>query len=333
VGEFLEKVHHKNSSYSPDSRLKNLGEGQGDQGGFLVPEEFRAQLMMLALEQAVVRPRATVIPMSRQTLSMPSIRDTSHASNVFGGVTAAWVPEGGDVSSATNEPTFGQVRLDAKKLTAYTVSSNELLTDAAIALEALLMQLFPQALAYFEDDAFIAGVGGGQPVGILQADALVSVAKETGQAATTIVWENVIKMFSRMLPQSMGNAVWVAHNDTIPQLLVMSLAVGTGGAPVMHTSGALAPPTTLLGRPIIYTEKAETLGTAGDLYFVDFSQYLIGDRASMEVASSPHVQFINDRTVWRLIQRVDGRPWLESALTPRNGTSTLSPYINVATRS
>ena len=101
----------------------------------------------------------------------------------------------------------------------------------------------------------------------------------------------------------------------------------------MHTSGALAPPTTLLGRPIIYTEKAETLGTAGDLYFVDFSQYLIGDRASMEVASSPHVQFINDRTVWRLIQRVDGRPWLESALTPRNGTSTLSPYINVATRS
>jgi HK97 family phage major capsid protein len=65
---------------------------------------------------------------------------------------------------------------------------------------------------------------------------------------------------------------------------------------------------------------------------VVFSYYLIGDRQELSVATSPHVQFVNDRTVFRFIQRVDGRPWVDSALTPRNGTNTVSPYVTVAVR-
>ena len=64
----------------------------------------------------------------------------------------------------------------------------------------------------------------------------------------------------------------------------------------------------------------------------DFGYYLIGDRQLLTVATSPHVQFINDRTVWRFIQRVDGRPWIDSAITPRNGTNTLSPMVALAAR-
>ena len=47
--------------------------------------------------------------------------------------------------------------------------------------------MFGQALGYFEDVAFISGTGAGQPLGILNAPALVTVSKETGQAADTIV--------------------------------------------------------------------------------------------------------------------------------------------------
>ena len=140
-------------------------------------------------------------------------------------------------------------------------------------------------------------------------------------------------MYARMLPASLGNAVWIAHNDTFPQLATMSLAVGTGGSAVWMNNGVGGPPMTILGRPVIFTEKAQTLGTAGDIYFADLSYYMIADRQQLEVASSEHTRFSTDETDWRLIQRVDGRPRIDSALTPRNGSNTVSPFVALATRS
>jgi HK97 family phage major capsid protein len=311
---------------------KDLSEAVGGDGGFLVPEVFQAELLRLAIESAVVRPRARVIPMASSSIKFPAIRDTSHASNIFGGVSGTWVAEAASVSSATNQPNFTQVRLVANKLTGYTVASNELLADSAISLEGLIQELFGTALAYFEDDSFINGTGAGQPLGILNADALITVSKETGQAATTIVKENIDKMFSRMLPSSLNRAVWVAHNDTIPQLLALSQAVGTGGSPLFVNNMQSSPTFALYGRPVVFSEKCQTLGTAGDIYFVDFSYYLIGDRQAMTMAVSPHVNFTTDEMTWRFTQRVDGRPWVQSALTPRNGSNTVSPYVNLATR-
>ena len=310
---------------------KALGEGQGDQGGFLVPEEFRAELMTLALENAVVRPLATVIPMSGPTFKVPTIRDTSHASSVFGGVTATWVPESGTIGQT--EPTFSQVVLTALKLTGSTRVANELIRDSAIGIQPLINTLFSEAIRYFEDDAFLNGIGGAQPVGILNADALVTVAKEVGQTASTFVFENVVKMFSRMLPESMSRAVWVMNSTVMPELYGLSLNVGTGGSAMFIANGGIGgtPGSTLLGRPIIFTEKTQALGTAGDIRLVDFSHYLIGDRQSIELAVSEHSRFLTDETEFRLIQRVDGRPWLDSALTPKNG-DTLSPFVQLATR-
>ena len=311
---------------------KAMGEGSSVDGGFLVPEEFRAELLALALEQAVVRSRARVIPMGSNIVKIPAIRDTSHATSVFGGVQASWLAEAADTSTQ-RQPAFSQVQLIAKKLTGYTVASNELLTDSPISLEAIINELFPQAIAYFEDDAFFNGTGAGQPLGILNADALIAVNKETGQAATTLVYENIVKMYARLLPQSMARAVGVANPDVLPQLMVMQLAVGTGGSAMFAQNATGAPPMTLMGRPVLFSEKCQTLGTAGDLYLADFGYYLIGDRQSLSMDVSPHVRFNTDEMAWRFVQRVDGRPWVMSALTPRNGSNTLSPFVDLATRS
>ena len=312
--------------------LNDLSEAIGGDGGFLVPEEFRAELLRLSLETAVVRPRARVIPMALSSVRIPAIIDTSHATTVFGGVNILWAAEAAALSTVT-QPSFGQVLLAAKKLTGYTIASNELLADSAISLEALILALFAEALAYFEDDAFIAGTGAGQPLGVLNAAALVSVAKETAQAATTLIYANLVKMFSRALPQSMGRGVWYCHPDVFPQLAQLSLDVGTGGSAVWVTNIAGGPPATIFGRPVVFTEKSETLGTAGDITFADFGYYLIGDRQAISMAASPHANFTTDEMTWRFVQRVDGRPWLLSALTPRNGTNTMSAFVNLATRS
>lgn len=301
-------------------------------GGFLVPEMLRAELLRVANEMAVVRSRARVVPMESLTVPYPMIDSTSNATSVYGGVTGYWTEEGGTLVDSA--PTFGRIELAAKKLTLYSEIPNELFTDSIISLQQFMSESYPEALAWFEDCAFTDGNGTGQPLGYLNAPAAVSVAKESGQAAGSIVWENIVKMYARMLPSSMARAVWVANNDTFPELATMALSVGTGGSAVWigDGGGENTPPMRILGRPVVFTEKVSSVGAPGDINLVDFGYYLIGDRQTMQSQTSTEYKFGNDKTAVRVIERVDGTPWIKSAITPRKGSNTLSPFVKIAQR-
>ena len=337
-GDFFAAIWH-NAPSSADTLAKReafrnaFSEKVPAEGGFLVPERLRAELLRVALESAIVRPRARVIPMDSLRVPFPAIDDTSHASSVYGGIVGYWTEEGATLTEST--PSFGRITLDAKKLTAYAEVPNELMSDSVISFDAFINQVFPEALAWWEDKAFFDGSGAGEPEGFQNAGAVVNVAKESGQAAATVVYENLVKMYARMLPASLNRAVWVANHEVFPQLATMALSVGTGGSAIWIGNGGAAntPPVTIFGRPVIFTEKAEALGTAGDIVFADFSYYLIGDRQSMSARSSEHRNFEKDETVFRVVQRLDGRSWLNSAITPHKGSSTLSPFVRLATRS
>jgi HK97 family phage major capsid protein len=271
--------------------------------------------------------------MSTASLQVPCIDSSSNATSVFGGLTAVWTEEGGTLSS--DEPAFGRVRLQAKKLTLTTFCPNELLMDSGPALDVWLRALFSEALAWYEDTAFLTGSGVGQPLGVLNSAALVTVAKETGQVADTIVWENILKMHARMLPSSHHRAVWVVSQTCLPELGTMSVSVGTGGSAIWLLNGAGGAPVTILGRPVLYTEKVPPVGGAGsgkDISYLDLGYYLIGDRMQMTLEASPHARFTNDETVFRGILRCDGRPSILSAITPANGSDTLSPFVTLAER-
>lgn len=337
VRDFMKAIWHGSRSseaLNAQHRIKEIMNSFGSNvpadGGFLIPEYLRSELLRVALESAVVRSRARVIPMETLTVPFPMIDSTSNASNVYGGVTAYWTEEAASMTDSS--PTFGRVKLEAKKLTAYSEIPNELFSDSIISLQMFINEIFPEAIAWFEDIAFIRGTGVGEPLGFQNAASAISVTKETGQSATTIVWENLVKMYSRMLPTSLGSAVWIAHIDTFPELATMSLSVGTGGSAIWLQSGVGPAPMTILGRPVIFSEKMETLGTVGDIDFVDLSYYLVGDRQTIQADTSPHYRFQTDVTAMRFIERVDGRPWLQSAVTPNKGSNTLSPFVRLATR-
>lgn len=303
-------------------------------GGFLIPEIMRSELLQLALETSIVRSRATVIPMSTLRVPIPTVDDTSHASTVFGGIAFYWTEEAGQMVESTAK--FGKVVLDAKKLTGFFKVPAELLDDAP-AFAGWFDSRVPAGLAFFEDIAFMTEDGNGTPLGFINSPASIQVPKVSTQASGTIVWENIVAMYAQMLPTSLPNAVWIASIDCFPQLATMALSVGTGGGPVWiggwSQGGSEMPPMTILGRPVIFTEKSPALGTTGDLSFVDLSYYLIGDRQAVSVDSSEHFLFQNNQIAYRLIQRVDGRPWLQSALTPHNGSANkLSPFIQIASR-
>ncbi|WP_326646065.1 phage major capsid protein [Streptosporangium sp. NBC_01755] len=336
AAEYFHSAWHLNPSAETRARMEQIRNAASSvvpaDGGFLVPETLRSQLLQIALEMAVVRPRATVVPMETARVPFPMIDSTTNAGSVFGGMIGFW----GEESAALIEsmPKFGRIVLDAKKLTGFAVTPNELLADSLISFAALIETLWPQALAFFEDAAFMSGSGVGEPLGFLGAgnSAGVAVAKESAQSADTIVVENVIKMYSRMLPSSLARGIWVCSPEAIPELFTMALSVGTGGGPVMLTNVAGPAPMTIFGRPLVVTEKAGRLGDRSDLAFVDLSYYLIGDRQVMSTASSTDYRFGNDQTAYRIIQRVDGQPWLKSAITPANGGPTLSPFVEIADR-
>jgi HK97 family phage major capsid protein len=322
----LSKLAEIQNSYS--------SEIPGD-GGFLIPEELRSEILQVSLETSIVRPRATVIPMNSLRVPIPTIDDTSHVNSILGGVVAYWTEEAAQLTES--QASFTRVVLDAKKLTAYAQVPNELLADAP-AFAGFFDGTFPKAISWYEDLGFLVGTGVGEPLGFINSPVSVQVAAETGQPTKTIVWENVTKMYAQMLPTSLNRAVWIVSPDTFPQLATMALSVGTGGGPVWignysgGQGGMDTPPATILGRPVLISEKVGPLGTTGDITFADLSYYLIGDRMTMQVSASEHYRFANDQTAYRVIERVDGRPWLQSAITPHNGGNQLSPVVQLATR-
>jgi HK97 family phage major capsid protein len=330
--EYTEAIYStKNGGGHPKLKAA-LAEAAGALGGFLVPEEYRMELRMLQLEQSHFRGTAVVIPMGSMVQHWPYVRDVSHATSVYGGVIGYWESEAATIGES--EPAFGQLTLTAKKLTAYTVISNEVMQDSSGALESFIGQQFPDALNFFEEKALWKGIGTGQPLGVLSSDngALLSVTRDvTGH----VTYTDLSNMASHILPSSENNVVWFANPSVKTDLYQMSLNVGTGGSAVFVnplTGGATqTPPNTIFGRPLIFTEHLKALGTAGDIVAVDLSYYLIGDRQAMAMMASPHVKFTQDQTVFRLIQRLDGRPWLDSSLTLEDGSTVVSPFVALTT--
>jgi HK97 family phage major capsid protein len=295
-------------------------------GGLLIPEVLRSELLALSLETSVVRPRARIIPMESLRVPIPTVDDTSHVSSIFGGVVAYWTEEGAALVASSAK--FGRVVLEAKKLTAYSEVPNELIADGP-AFGAFLGQSLPEAISYYEDDAFINGTGVGEPLGFMNGNGIVSVTRAAGGNAVEFV--DIVNMYTRMLPTSLDRAVWICSPDVLASLLQMTVTGAT--IPLWLTMGQVfgQPTMMIFGRPLIVSEKVSAAGTAGDLCFVDFGYYLVGDRQAMQAASSSEYRFGNDLTAYRVIERVDGRPWLNSAITPKNGSAnTLSAYVKLS---
>ena len=228
-------------------------------------------------------------------------------------------------------PKTRQVKLSCKKLTGFMRLSRELFDDIPGG-GSQVVDIAAKGLSWYRDKAFLKGTGAGEPQGILNSACLVTVAKETGQSASTIVYENLTKMMSRMFAGSFKNSVWVAHQTCIPQLLQLTIAVGTGGAFLPVLTKTKNGQFEILTRPVVFTEKTEPLGTKGDIMLCDFGQYVIGLREEMRLDFSPHVYFATDEIAARLIERHDGMPLWSEALTLEDGSTTVSPFVTLAAR-
>jgi HK97 family phage major capsid protein len=322
-----------------DPRLFNAATGLNEttpsDGGFLVQTDFSNMLLqdLVATDDLANRCRRIQISGNSNGIKINGVDETSRASTRSGGIIGYWKDEAAEKTAS--KPKFRQIELTLHKLIGLCYATDELLADA-VALEAFIRQAFASEFGFLRNDAIIRGSGAGQPLGILNSGCLVTVAKEGGQKADTIVWENVVKMYARLFASSRPNAVWLINQQVEPQLMQMAMSVGTGGVPVyMPAGGASSSPyATLFGRPVIPCEQCSALGDVGDIIFGDFNGYILAEKGGIESASSIHVQFKYDESVFRFVMRCDGQPVRASALTPYKGgaTATLSHFVTLAER-
>jgi len=300
-------------------------------GGFLIPEGLAPGILRVAPEVDPIGSRVTKVPMTNPIVRFNARTDKDHSSSVSGGLTVARRAE--TQTQAASRTVYEQVTLNAHALFGLSYATEEILERSPVSFAAILEAGFRDQFQSHLIDERINGTGVGEFEGVMNCPALVTVAidgDEAGQDADTIVYGNLTRMRARCW--GYGNAVWLANHDTLPNLMRIVFPGTLGGFPVWQTSAREGEPDILFGRPVILTEYCQTIGDLGDIILINWSQYLEGTYKPLRSADSIHVRFVNHERTFKFWIENDGRGWWRSALTPKNSTTTLSPFVALAER-
>lgn len=331
IADFAHAVRFANpaagSAFRVDDRLAaptNIQTEGGDTAGsYLVPAEFRQQIVDLVY--ADDDPFINLIDPS--PTSSNRVIGLGDSSTPWGtsGIQAYWRAEAEQMTPSKAALAPRETKLN--ELYAFVLATEELLEDAPRVAD-LLTRKASGAIRWKLGEAYFAGDGIEKPLGFYSSNALVTIAKETGQAADTIVRQNVAKMFARMI--NPGQASWVANADIMPTLMDMKSDLGQ---PVWFPNFTASPGGMLLGRPVIFSEHAKTVGDKGDLVFVNPNGYeAFRKQSGPQFADSIHLYFDYNIRAFRWIFRAGGQPVLTAPVSPANGSSTKSHFVALADR-
>ena len=337
--EFLTSVisnADRPSAEARDERLRFLATAGSDEqggysdpyGGFLVPVGFAPNLMQMTPEADPIGAATTKVPMTSPRVELLARTDKDHTTSVSGGLTVCRRAE--TQTQSASRMTMEKIALNAYSLFGLAYATEEILNDSPISFAAILEAGFRDQFSSHLINERINGTGAGEFEGVMKSAALITVAKETGQDADSLVYENLIKMRSRCWRYS--DAIWLANHDCLPQLMSLVMPIGTGGVPLWQMNAKEGEPDRILGRPVVLTEYCQTVGDLGDIMLVNWSQYLEGTYEALQSAESIHVRFVNHERTFKFWLRNGGRCWWRSALTPKNSANTLSPFVTLAVR-
>lgn len=329
LGDFARSVHR---AMNPnigirDERLNQAAahQEQGTGEAFMVPAAFANTIWDAVEEQNSFLDQTTSEITSQNQVSLPSDESTPWGAN---GIQALWRNELDQLTESNLLTETADVKLN--ELFAFATSSEELLEDVPL-LNSRLERGASRAISWKLGEGIFRGDGAGKLEGFLNSPALVSQAKESAQSADTIVQANISKMYTRMFPSSINRAKWLGNIDILPQLQVMTI----GNYPVyLPPSGlAAAPHGMLMGRPIEWTEHANTIGDVGDLVFADLTGYYTVRKATgVKFAQSMHLYFDYNKQAFRWVLRIGGQTLLSAPISPAYGGSTKSHFVALAER-
>lgn len=320
-------------SLRPSAAVQGASEGVASEGGFFVPPEYSAGILQNIFTNSLLA-RTDNYAVTGNSMTFRASAETSRATGSrSGGIQSYIIPEGGSITSSL--PKTREVSIKLLKLGVVIYFTQELLDDGGAAFQTWSINEANREFNFRTGDYIVNGTGGGQPLGVLNSPSLVSIAKESGQAAATLLPENLVKMYSRFLMAKYPGSYWYMNQDITPQLNLMTLALGTSAATMFMPPNGLAsaPFGTLQGRPIEPTEFNPTLGTQGDILLCDLGDMLSISKGGIAQAVSMHIQFLTDQQAVRLTFRYNHRPWWSAPLTPyKGGSNTQSTFVALDTR-
>ena len=353
AGEYLQSIYRAYTDQGFDARLthvnptaenraersvrfgaaaQGMGRLVGPDGGFLVGTTFADDIKLRMTAGEIFR-RISPIPLDAGTdnIEINLIDETSRATGSrSGAVQGYWLDEG--TAPTASRPKLRKYQLRTRGLAALGYATNDLLNNAA-ALGNLMLTAFAEELKFLVEDAIVEGSGTGKPQGILVNGSLISITKETGQAAATIVNENLSKVWARFDDSAKlsPNACWLINTDVNPQLDQLALGVGLSALEPRFVNYDATGVVRIKGKPVVPVEYCSTLGTVGDIILWNPDRYGFIER-TMEQASSMHVAFTTNEMAFRVTYYVDGAMKDAAPLTPFKGSNTLSHALAVATR-
>jgi HK97 family phage major capsid protein len=311
-----------------------LNEAVDPEGGVLIPPERSNVIWERTVAISDLVSRMNFIGVSGNSLTVLALNDSSRLNGFRqGGVQSFWTGEAEQYTKS--KPSFRSLEAKLKKLTALTYMTDELMSDPN-ALEMWLGRAVPKELNFKLSDAILSGTGAGMPKGIRNGENKIVVNKESGQAAATIVYNNIVKMWNRLHAASRKNALWLINQDTEPQLEIMALPTGTAsGVPIYNPTGGGANDTALArlkGREVVPIEQCETLGTEGDIVLCDLDNVLGIMKGGVRSAVSIHLRFDYGEVAFRWDIRADTQPYEDLPVTPYKGSTTTSSCVTLQTR-
>lgn len=305
------------------------GEGSGADGGLLIPPGFSSEIFRLSLGEDALLPMTDQVNVEGNTMAFPRDETTPWGTN---GIRAYW--QGEATAGTFTKPILGANQLRLKKLMALVSVSDELLADST-ALGSYLPSKVGDSIRWKTNEAIIFGTGAGVPIGALTGGAAVVVSKDSGQATGTLSVTNLANMVSRLPPGSYGRAVWMVNNDVLPALLTLTLGNYPVMVPISNQQAALtgAPTWMLMGRPVVFSQHCKSFSSQGDVCLMDLGYYQAITKAEgVATATSMHFFFDADAMAFRTTFRMDGAPKLTAAISPANGSNTLSPFLQLQAR-
>ncbi len=289
-------VRYGRSGVGPDE-LRVLQVGVDGDGGYLVPDEFRRQLVEALEEQNVIRRVATVIQTGSGNLQVPVVVDRG---------TASWIGENAAYPEADAQ--FSQFVLGAHKLARITRVSEELLNDSAFDIAAFLRDAFARSFGDAEEAAFVNGDGAGKPRGIL-LDAQVG---KTAASASAIAADELLDLYHSLRPPYRARASWLMHDSTA---LAIRKLKDQQGQFIWQPGLQADQPDRLLGRPVLISRYMPEIGAGSKVIaFGDLSYYWIADRQSIGIQRLVELYAANGQVGFRMFTRLDGRLALPEAV-------------------
>lgn len=292
---FISAVAHNDRE-----KLDALSEGTDADGGYLVPPEYRQEIVKRAYDQAMIRPRARVIPMSTDTMYLP----TSDS-----GPKVYWTSEA--ASKTTTSAQFGQFSLGALKMAAIMVTSDELNDDSTPNIIDYLTDEFASVIAEEEDRVFTRGNGTTEPAG------LDSYTLTTVDAGGDLEYGHFVDAIYSLKQAYRNNAVWICHQQTLAEIQKLQ---DDQSRPLLLNLNAKENPS-ILGRPVLEVNNMDTT----KIFVGDLSKYIIGDRSGMTMRTSQDAyvastsMFQTDQTAIRVVKRLDaGLPQTEAFVEIQN---------------